>query len=760
VSQFHPLRPRFVSLASLGISLLTAGLAGAQAQTDAGQAGVVTNSAPASLVTRDEAGQVQVRATRVSQSMDIDGRLDEEVYRLVPPITEFIQQEPVQGAPVSERTEVWLLYDESNIYIACRCWDTNPDRIVANDMRRDGSRQTAHDNIGVTLDPFYDRRNGYLFGMTAVGGLRDGQTTDERPNMNWNGVFDGKATRFEQGWMGEMIIPFRTIRYSPGSRNPWGVQIRRFINGKNERVHLTDVSPGSGPMALNFMSQAATLTGLETPPAALNLDIKPYAFSSLTTDRVGRPPVENDYKPDAGIDIRYGLSESMTADFTYNTDFAQVEADDAQVNLTRFNLSFPEKREFFLEGSGTFAFGTSGGTGGGGGNDAPQIFYSRRIGLSGTREVPVIAGGRVTGKIGPWGIGVLNMETDDEPAANALETNFSVVRIRRDILRKSAIGAVYTRRSVSTVAPGANDVYGLDANFGFYENFYMAAYVAQSQTNGRFGDDISYRGHLNYNGDRYGLSLEHLVVQPNFNPEVGFMRRQNFKRSSAQARFSPRTANNPLVRRWSYQGGFDYVTDNEDHLESREASGQFRTEFHNSDSVSVEHLRLYEFLPRAFEISRGVTLPMGGYTYANTRFSYSAGQTHRVSGTTTFETGSFYGGDKKTAEFSGRVEITPQLGVEPNLSFNWVDLPEGEFTNTVIGGRATYTMTAQMFVAALVQYSSSNTSLLANLRFRWEYSPGSEFFVVYTEGRSTFPPRGTDLQSRGVVVKINRLFRL
>ncbi|MGE4055626.1 MAG: DUF5916 domain-containing protein, partial [Vicinamibacterales bacterium] len=575
--------------------------------------GIVAVAAmPAAAQSSGGAGQVVVRATRVSGPMNVDGRLDESVYETVPPITEFVQQEPLYGAPVSERTEVWLLYDDSNIYVACRCWHDDPDRIVANDMRRDGSRQTAHDNVTLTIDPFHDRRNGYLFGVTAAGGLRDGQITDERPNMNWNGVFDGKATRFEQGWMAEIVIPFRTIRYSPASTDTWGIQIRRFMSGRNERAHLTEVSQGTGTGAVNYMSLAATLAGIETPPAALNLDIKPYAISSVTTDRVGRPPTRNDVTGDAGIDVKYGLSQGMTADFTYNTDFAQVEADDAQVNLTRFNLSFPEKREFFLEGSGTFAFGS--GAGGGGGNnnnDVPTIFYSRRIGLSGAREVPVIVGGRLTGKVGAWGIGVLNMETDDEPVANAEQTNFTVVRLRRDILRRSAVGAIYTRRSVSTVSSGDNDVYGLDLNLGFYENLYGSAYVAQSKTSNRGGDDLSYRGQLNYAGDRYGLALDHVVVQPNFNPEIGFLRRQNFKRSSVQARFSPRTAGNPLVRRWVYQGNIDYITDNSDHLESREASGLFRTEFHNGDQAVVEHLRLYEFLPEPFEIADDVLIPTG-----------------------------------------------------------------------------------------------------------------------------------------------------
>lgn len=351
------------------------------------------------------------------------------------------------------------------------------------------------------------------------------------------------------------------------------------------------------------------------------------------------------------------------------------------------------------------------------------------------------------------------MQTDDAPAAGAENTNFSVVRLRRNILRRSTIGGIFTRRSVSTVGPGANDVWGLDTNMAFYRNVFFAGYFAKSQTKGVTSGDHSYRTQFSYAGDRYGLGLDRLVVAENFNPEVGFLRRENFRRNFAQARFSPRTTGNRLVRRWVYQGNYEYTTDNNNHVESRDLSGSFETEFHSSNSFTVQYARLYEFLAETFQISPGVRIPVGGYSYDNARIVFVSGVQHRLSGSSAFEIGNFYSGHKKTATFNGRIQITPQFGVEPSISLNWVDLPQGQFTNTIVGGRMAYTVSPQMFVASLVQYSSSNSSLLTNVRFRWEYQPGSELFVVYTEGRTTLPPRGTDLQSRGLVVKVNRLLR-
>lgn len=747
---------RFTPVAC-GLALLAATPVAAQLSRTTTDIPAPAPTAP--VLTHDTEGHVVIHATRITHPIKIDGQLDETAYHDVSPITEFIQTEPNEGAPSTERTEAWILFDDKNIYIACRCWDEHPERIVANEMRRDSGNQNQHDHFSVGFDTFYDGQNGFQFGVSAVGGMRDGTISEQRFHVDWNGVYDAKASRFDRGWIAEMAVPFKTLRYKPGREQTWHIQLRRLIRSKNEMVYITPLSSLRGIGAMNHLSLAATLVGLEAPPTTLNLEIKPYAISRVSTDLLRRPVVRNDVEPDAGFDVKYGLTKGLTADFTFNTDFAQVEADEAQINLTRFNLVFPEKREFFLEGQGIFEFGSGGAGNSISNEDAPTIFYSRRIGLSEARAVPIIAGGRLSGKAGRWNVGAFNVETGEDAAASAARTNFTVVRLRRDILRRSAVGGIFTHRSVSTIAPGANDVWGLDTNLAFYENVYFGGHLAQSRTEGRLGDDLTYRAQFNYTADRYGLRLDRLVVEKNFNPEVGFLRRQNFRRNFVEARFSPRTTNNRVVRKWTYQGDLDYITDNHNVLESRELQGLFRTDLHSGDAITIGFSRLFEFLPAPFLVSKGVSIPVGGYSFDNLVATYTAGAQHRVSGSSSLEVGSFYDGDKKTVAFRGRVDVTPQLGVEPNMSLNWIDLPQGRFTTTIVGGRAIFTMTPRMFVAALVQYSSSNTSVSTNLRFRWEYQSGSELFLVYSDGRSTLPPRGTELQSRGFVVKINRLFR-
>jgi hypothetical protein len=750
------LRTRLASLVVCTLGLLPWTLAAQELSS--GGAG---SPASAPVWEQEEDGDIIVRATRIAGPLTIDGRLDERPYHEIPAITQFVQQEPHEGSPVSEKTEAWIFYDDENVYLSCRCWDSNPEAIVANDMRRDSPNINEHDSFGVQFDTFADGRGGFFFYVNPLGGSRDAITQDTRPNNDWNAVWNWNVGRFEGGWTAELAIPFKSLRYRPGRDQTWGIQIRRLIRSKNERVHLTLLSPAWGSGAWNHLSQAATLTQLQAPARSRNLELKPYVTSSLRTDRLDDPPVRNRLGSDAGFDVKYGITRGLTADFTYNTDFAQVEADEAQVNLTRFSLSFPEKREFFLEGAGIFDFGNVPGTAGderAGSGNAPLIFYSRRIGLAGNRALPVLAGGRLTGRAGNWGIGAINIEVDDSPAAAALQTNFTVMRVQRKILQRSSIGGIFTRRSASTVAPGANDVFGFDASFGLSPHVNVGGYVAQSRTDGLDGDDTTYRAQFNYDADRYGLFLDRIVVEDNFNPEVGFMRRDDFRRNLVQARFSPRTPSNPLVRKWIYEGKFDYITDNDSRLESREAQGRFQLEFHNTDSIAVEVARLHESVPENTFIE-DVHVPVGGYSFSRATFSYSAGQQHRVSGETSLDVGSFYGGTRQTAEFKGRVEVTPRLGIEPTVSLNWIDLPEERFTTTVTGGRTTFTVTPRMFVGALVQYSSASSTIASNVRVRWEYQPGSEHFVVYTEGRSTFPVGRTELQNRGVVVKVNRLFR-
>src|SRR5688500_3756109 len=373
-----------------------------------GPTAAAAQSSEPPVITRDGSGQTVIRATRISTPPRVDGRLDDAVYREVQPIVGFIQQEPREGEPVTEATQAWVMFDDDNIYIACRCSYARPETIESKDMRRDSSNQRFTDAFAVMLDTFHDKRNGYIFTITPSGGFTDALVTDERNfTPDWNTVWDNSAARSADGWAAEMSIPFKSLRYAAGGRT-WGINIRRLIRTKNEYSFIVPMSRAwTSSTAMLHVAAAATLTDLEVPPATVNLEAKPYVLSSSRTDRLALPIVDNDFTGNAGIDVKYGITKALTADCTYRTDFAQVEDDEAQVNLTRFALSFPEKREFFLEGAGIFtSFGTVGAAAvSGSGGDAPSLFYSRRIGLAGSRAVPIIGGGRLTGRVGKWKIG-------------------------------------------------------------------------------------------------------------------------------------------------------------------------------------------------------------------------------------------------------------------------------------------------------------------------------------------------------------------
>ena len=335
----------------------------------------------ASVISRDAQDRPVIRAIHVPEGLQIDGRLEEPIYRDVTPTSEFFQMEPNPGEPATEKTEVWIAFDADNVYVSVRCWDSQPEeRWVVDEMRRDNVNVVYNENIAIMFDTFLDRRNGVLLEMTPIGGIWDGLVTNEQPGgADWNPVWDRRAGRFEGGWTAEMAVPFKSLRYQPGTSQTWGLNVRRTIRWKNEESYLVKmpvIAGSSGLGAIHQVSNAATLVGIQAPSASNNIEIKPYALSSVATDRLARPALSNDPDGDFGVDVKYGLTQSLTADFTYNTDFAQVEVDTQQVNLTRFSLFFPEKREFFLEGQGIFEFGGAGSAGG----TTPILFFSRRIG--------------------------------------------------------------------------------------------------------------------------------------------------------------------------------------------------------------------------------------------------------------------------------------------------------------------------------------------------------------------------------------------
>jgi hypothetical protein len=526
-------------------------------------------------VARDDKGRATVRAVRIDQPLRFDGRLDDEVYSAVPPIGGFIQQLPVEGGAAVDPTEIWILFDEANLYVAAHCYDSEPDRIVANELRRDNQNIfSVNDNISVAIDTFFDQRNALFFQTNPIGGLRDQAVTDGSFNVNWNTVWDAKTARTDDGYTVEMVIPFKSLRYRSSGPQTWGINVRRVVKSKNETSNLTRVPASYGGNGVAQMAVAATLVGLETPAQSMNLEIKPYAVSSLATDRIASMPYSNDVDANAGVDVKYGLTRALTADLTVNTDFAQVEEDEQQINLTRFNLFFPEKRDFFLEGQGIFDFGGISGQRASGVN--PILFFSRRIGLNAGQAVPVIAGGRVTGKAGRFEVGALAITTDEKPAADAVTTTFSALRVRRNILRRSTVGLIATGRWPAANGLGNNATAGIDAGLRFFDNVQANLYWARTSSPELQGDAASYRGQFNYAGDRYGFEVDRIVVGSNFNPEVGFVRRTDFAFNALTARFSPRLRRSRLVRRLTWQADVEYITDAAgDVLEDRLISGRF-----------------------------------------------------------------------------------------------------------------------------------------------------------------------------------------
>lgn len=768
-----------VRLTLLALAFVTLGeRAEAQAPTERESAPEVIGDPPpppdGEVANQQGERGVTVRAYRVSEPLRIDGVLDESFYESIPPISEFVQAVPEEDATPSERTEVWIGFDDRNVYVAAKIYDSEgPDGWVANEMRRDAGQLRSNDHIAVFFDTYYDRRNALAFSATAIGGFSDFQIANEgNPNMDWNPVWETRSALFDGGWAVEMAIPFKSLRYRPGRDQVWGIQFRRSVLRRNEWDFLRalPLSVGAGGTSATFrVSMYGTLVGIEAPPSSRNLEIKPYAIAGSRTDLKATPSFSNDAYADAGLDVKYGVTENLTADFTYNPDFAQVEVDEQQVNLTRFSLSFPEKREFFLESQGIFNFGAGiqgGGRGGGGrGGVTPTLFYSRDVGLQGGAEVPILGGARVTGKVGAFDVGVASIQTGDEPSVAARSTNFSILRLRRDVLARSSVGVLFENRSRSATGRGSNQAWGVDGSFGVTRDLSVLAYYAQTRTDSLNGLDVSYRGQVSYDADEWGASVDHLVVGNDFNPEIGFVRRKDFRRTSGTARYSPRTRSISWIRQLTFEANGSYLENERTGLvESRDWGGRFGVEFESGDQLSFSYTDNYEDLVDPARIS-GATIPAGRYSFPEVQASLRLGPQRHYSGNLSVSRGDYYGGTIRSAGLSGgRIEVTPQLSLEPSISFNWISLPNaveaGHYDQHVAVLRATYTFTPRAYVSGLVQYNSRSHSLSGNFRFRWEWAPGSELFLVYTEDRSTdVTDKWSELNNRGFVVKVNRLLR-
>jgi hypothetical protein len=696
-------------------------------------------------------------AVRISEKIALDGKLDEPAWKRAVPIGNFTQQTPHLGEPATDRIDVRFLYDDDNLYIGVICFDSEPDRILINSLQKDYPTQES-DGVTVLIDSLHDRRSGFTFVANPAGAKRDVQmSNDGQGNVDWDGVWDVKTSKNSDGWIAEYMIPFKTLRFTNSPSQVWGLQITRRVPRKNEEAHWA-------PLPQRFsnwrMSMAGTLTGLENIHQGRNLKVKPFVSAGVTHSRAGDGRLQTvraltrlkDY--DGGFDIKYGLRPSVTMDVTYRTDFAQVEVDQQQVNLTRFNLFFPEKRDFFLENAGTFAFGP-GANFGQGANLVP--FFSRRIGLSAAgTPIPITGGARISGKVDRYDVGFLEMKT--EQVGSTPSNNFLVGRVKRNLLRNSWIGGLVTSRD-STIAGDYNRVYGMDAHFQFFQKLEFDSYVLGSDTPGRSGRNQARRFQTAWKDEEFLASAEYNSVQPNFNPEVGFVRRRDMEQYAGDFAWKPLMRHSDLIRNFIVQTAFDYFAGSGSRkLETRISENTLGILFQNNATANFVVNQTFDRLTNPLRIPAGnphVAIAAGDYTFQSYTGNFTTNTRRKISGNGAYSWGEFYNGDHK--QVTAGLNLKPTYHLTMNLTYdrNRVDLANGAFTTQLVGAKFIYGFTPRAFFNAFIQYNADTHLVSSNLRFDLIHHPLSDLYIVYNDTRDTITDQ---IRERAFIVKLTNLF--
>ncbi len=693
----------------------------------------------------------------------IDGRLDDAVWRLAPAAAGFLQREPVEGAPPSERTEVRILFDDGHLYFGLRCFDSEADRLVANLMRRDAELEN-NDNIQILLDPYNDGRGGFFFSTNPLGARLDMLLTDEGRTRNeaWDAVWRSRAAVDSLGWSAEVAIPLDQLRYPDSEGAVWGLNIGRAIRRKNEEVFLVPPPQTYGFRGRYRTSRLALLTGMgrlrSRPPMAL----VPFLLSGARRDFTAGEGEEYDLDP--GVDFKYGLTTSLTVDLSYKTDFAQVEADQEEVNLTRFSLFFPEKRDFFLEGAGIFEFGERVERQGAGGRPPTLLFYSRRIGIEEGHSVPVVAGGKLTGRTGPYQIGALRMTTragtfvdeEEEDTLRVDRTDFTVLRLRRDLPGRANVGLIAIDKE-----PGSGAAYNRTGGADFTLSLMEAAlnlrgFAAKTWTPGVEGRDRAGLVELDFRRGRFETRMGWLDVEEEFAPEVGFVPRAGIRRFKGRGRYRPRPRAG-WVRQLSMGPQFTYLTDREGVLQSRDLELSAFVNLEAGDWIGGRHRRRYELLDEPFEIREGREIPPGPYEFGSWQILLRSSSGRHLSARLEGEHGDFFNGTRSrfTAETAWRHMV--RLELEGRYEINRIRLPDGAFDTHLFGHRFLYSFSPDMFVRGFVQWNSAGELAGGNFLFNWRWLPGSDLFVVYNQVWDT--EDGLRQANRSLQLKLSWLWK-
>ena len=692
-------------------------------------------------------------AVRATGPLVLDGALDETAWATAPMAQHFVQSDPREGQPATFDTEVRVLYDDDSLYFGVFAKDEEPSRIIVNDLKKDYNTEGS-DGFRIILDTFHDERNGYQFATNPAGAKWDAQVSNEgrETNANWDGIWEVATRITETGWTAEIRIPFRTLKFNGADAQTWGMNFERKVRRLNEDSFW---SPIPRIYDITRVSLAGTVDGFRGLRPGRNIRVKPYALTSSNT--VGRLGTDGDF--DAGLDVKYGVTSGLTWDFTVNTDFSQAEADEQQINLSRFSLFFPEKRDFFLENSGIFQFGAGGGGFGQGGGGDLRLFFSRRIGLSEAgASVPILAGTRLTGRQGAYSIGVLNMQQRSLGAVPA--ANFTALRLRRDLLANSDIGAVLLNKEVD--GPGFNRVAGVDANFRFGPSVSLNAYGAKTFSPEPAvrepGNDYTMRVAGRYDGRVWQTNGRFDTIGARFNDEMGFVPRLGVDNAFlfAGRRFRPAKISSwvrEIRPHWQIDA---FIRQNGGGLDSRNQDFHLPLAFQDGGSMEVGVNPNTEVVRAPFTIntSRGVRVNPGRYEFKEYFIFWNTSNAARVSFNNRYSIGRFYDGYRRSYTFGPSVRLNEHFNASLNLAVNDIALSTGSFVSKLLTTRVNYNFNTRMFVNALVQYNSDNHQWTSNLRFNVIHRPLSDFFLVYNEGRDE---RTGQMLSRAIIAKMTYL---
>jgi hypothetical protein len=698
-------------------------------------------------------------ATRATGPIELDGQLDEAAWLGAPLAKDFIQNDPREGEPATFDTEVRLLYDDDALYIGVFARDDAPAEIIINELRKDFNTGNA-DGFQVVIDTFHDERNGYQFAVNPAGAKWDAQMSNEgrENNANWDGVWDVETRIAEDGWYAELRIPFRTLKFRPDSRQTWGINFQRRLRRLNENSYW---APLQRIHQLSRVSMAGTLEGLQGLRPGSNLRVKPYALAS--GNRLASGAIDGD--ADVGFDAKYGVTSGLTWDFTVNTDFSQVEADEQQINLTRFSLFFPEKRDFFLENSGVYQFGagSAGGGGGGGGRQNPSqdmlFFFSRRIGLSENGDaIPILGGTRLTGRAGAFSIGALNIQQRSTRFTPA--TNYTALRLRRDLFSSSDIGVMLLNKE--TGGADYNRALGADANFRFFRDLTLNFAVAKTETPevrlpGSGGDWYS-KSSFGYRDDFWEASGSYQTIGTRFNDEMGFVPRTGVDNGEFQvgAHIRPKWAQRWMRETYPHFRLENFSRHNGLGLESRYMDWHWPVTLQDSTFIEIGVNPNVEVIRQPFPINsrRNINVLPGRYEFYENFLLWRTNGAARVAFNGRYSNGDFYDGYRRGYEFGTTVRANEHFNVSGNVQFNDIELSQGAFTTTLVTGRVNYFFNTRVFLNALLQYNTDARQWSSNVRLNIIHRPLSDFFLVYNERQDS---RTGAVLNRAVIAKMTYL---